>query len=88
MLTALRGFARTGVHRLEIGADDYLPKPFEPRELCCASATSCADAGPGEGEGATLPETIRFGAFVYASIAVNCAGARNSSASPNANARC
>ena len=32
MLTA-RGDAMDRVVGLEIGADDYLPKPFEPREL-------------------------------------------------------
>ena len=32
MLTA-RGDAMDRVVGLELGADDYLPKPFEPREL-------------------------------------------------------
>jgi DNA-binding response OmpR family regulator len=32
MLTA-RGDAMDRIVRLELGADDYLPKPFEPREL-------------------------------------------------------
>ena len=32
MLTA-RGEAADRIAGLELGADDYLPKPFEPREL-------------------------------------------------------
>jgi len=47
MLTA-RGDAMDRVIGLEIGADDYLPKPFEPRELlpgcvpfCAAAAVAC-----------------------------------------------
>jgi len=64
MLTA-RADSQDRVTGLEIGADDYLPKPFEPRELVLRLGNIMRRAGPGEGEGATLPETIRFGAFVY-----------------------
>jgi two-component system OmpR family response regulator len=38
MLTA-RGELSDRVVGLELGADDYLPKPFEPRELAARLAT-------------------------------------------------
>jgi len=41
MLTA-RGEDVDRIVGLELGADDYLPKPFNPRELVPASAPSCA----------------------------------------------
>ena len=59
MLTA-RGETTDRIVGLEIGADDYLPKPFEPRELLArvrallrrASAPHAADpAAAGEGQG-------------------------------------
>jgi DNA-binding response OmpR family regulator len=46
MLTA-RGDPMDRVVGLEMGADDYLPKPFEPRELLARCARSCAAAEPG-----------------------------------------
>lgn len=41
LLTA-RGEATDRIVGLEIGADDYVVKPFEPRELVAGSARSCA----------------------------------------------
>ena len=52
MLTA-RGELSDKVVGLEIGADDYLPKPFEPRELAARLATILRRARPGAG-GAVL----------------------------------
>ncbi len=46
MLTA-RGELSDKVVGLEIGADDYLPKPFEPRELAARLATILRRARPG-----------------------------------------
>jgi len=48
MLTA-RGELSDKVVGLEIGADDYLPKPFEPRELAARLATILRRARPGGG---------------------------------------
>lgn len=55
MLTA-RGDAMDRVVGLELGADDYLPKPFEPRELLARLRAILRRAQPG-----TLAETLRFG---------------------------
>jgi two-component system phosphate regulon response regulator OmpR len=61
MLTA-RGEAESRIQGLEIGADDYLGKPFEPRELSLRIASILRRARP-----ATLPpvEQVRFGEFVF-----------------------
>ena len=56
MLTA-RGEVMDRVVGLELGADDYLPKPFEPRELVARLQTVLRRrraSGPGNGSGATL----------------------------------
>jgi DNA-binding response OmpR family regulator len=56
MLTA-RGDAMDRVVGLEIGADDYLPKPFEPRELLARLRAILRRAKAGEGRS----EVLRFG---------------------------
>lgn len=56
MLTA-RGEVMDRVVGLELGADDYLPKPFEPRELVARLQTVLRRrraSAPGNGSGATL----------------------------------
>ncbi len=68
MLTA-RGEVMDRVVGLELGADDYLPKPFEPRELVARLQTvlrrrapkvlASADAGLLRFEGLTLDATRR-----------------------------
>jgi two-component system phosphate regulon response regulator OmpR len=60
MLTALAD-AKDRVAGLEAGADDYLAKPFEPRELALRIASILRRARP---RGAT-PGVARFGAFSF-----------------------
>jgi two-component system phosphate regulon response regulator OmpR len=61
MLTA-RDAAESRITGLEIGADDYLSKPFEPRELSLRIANILKRAKPA----ASPPvENLRFGQFVF-----------------------
>ena len=61
MLTA-RDAAESRIKGLEMGADDYLTKPFEPRELSLRIANILKRAQPA----APQPvESVRFGPFVY-----------------------
>jgi two-component system, OmpR family, phosphate regulon response regulator OmpR len=61
MLTA-RDATESRIKGLEMGADDYLSKPFEPRELSLRIANILKRAQPA----ATPPaESVRFGPFVY-----------------------
>ena len=55
MLTA-RGDAMDRVIGLELGADDYLPKPFEPRELLARLRAVLR-----RGQGAAKADLLRFG---------------------------
>ena len=43
MLTA-RSTEEDRIRGLELGADDYVTKPFSPRERCCGSRLCCAAA--------------------------------------------
>jgi two-component system phosphate regulon response regulator OmpR len=47
---------------LEIGADDYLPKPFEPRELLLRIGNILKRNAPPPAP--SRPELVRFGPFV------------------------
>ncbi|MFM9968818.1 MAG: response regulator [Burkholderiales bacterium] len=58
MLTA-RGDATDRIVGLELGADDYLPKPFEPRELL-ARLRAILRRGHG-GSALAQSDTLRFG---------------------------
>ncbi len=55
MLTA-RGEDTDRIVGLELGADDYLPKPFNPRELAARLKAVLRRTGP-----ALAPEVLRFG---------------------------
>jgi DNA-binding response OmpR family regulator len=59
MLTA-RGEAVDRIVGLELGADDYLPKPFEPRELLARLRAILRRRGTGAGGAAARPP-LRFG---------------------------
>jgi two-component system, OmpR family, phosphate regulon response regulator OmpR len=61
MLTA-RDAAESRIKGLEMGADDYLSKPFEPRELSLRIASILKRAQPAV---ASPAESVRFGPFVY-----------------------
>jgi two-component system phosphate regulon response regulator OmpR len=61
MLTA-RDAAESRIKGLEIGADDYMSKPFEPRELSLRIANILKRAQPAE---TPLVEQVGFGPFVY-----------------------
>jgi two-component system phosphate regulon response regulator OmpR len=61
MLTA-RDAAESRIEGLALGADDYLSKPFEPRELSLRIANILKRTQPA----APQPvESVRFGPFVY-----------------------
>jgi two-component system, OmpR family, phosphate regulon response regulator OmpR len=65
MLTA-RANPEDRVTGLEIGADDYLPKPFEPRELVLRlgnilKRSAANDARPPSGQ----TQSVRFGPFTF-----------------------
>jgi two-component system phosphate regulon response regulator OmpR len=61
MLTA-RDAAESRIKGLEIGADDYVSKPFEPRELSLRIANILKRTSPAE---PTQVESVRFGPFVF-----------------------
>ena len=63
MLTA-RAEAEDRVRGLEAGADDYLAKPYEPRELLLRIASILRRAAPRPSNGGD--RLVRFGAFVFA----------------------
>jgi two-component system phosphate regulon response regulator OmpR len=61
MLTA-RHETESRIEGLQAGADDYLAKPFEPRELSLRIGNILKRAQPAA---ASAPESVRFGRFVF-----------------------
>jgi two-component system phosphate regulon response regulator OmpR len=65
MLTA-RADAADRITGLEIGADDYLPKPFDPRELILRLGNILRRAEPREvAAPEAAPDAVRFGPFTF-----------------------
>ena len=62
MLTA-KGDPMDRVIGLEIGADDYLPKPFEPRELLARIRAILRRRGEGPAAQAATQPVLRFGSL-------------------------
>jgi two-component system, OmpR family, phosphate regulon response regulator OmpR len=62
MLTA-KGDPMDRIIGLEVGADDYLPKPFEPRELLARIRAILRRNGGHEGSAAAAPKLLRFGSL-------------------------
>jgi two-component system response regulator CpxR len=76
MLTA-RGDDVDRIVGLEMGADDYLPKPFNPRELVARiRAVQRRSGAPSPGTGSAGLETLRAGDLELRPLArtVRCAG--------------
>jgi two-component system phosphate regulon response regulator OmpR len=63
LLLTARAEAEDRISGLETGADDYLTKPFEPRELSLRIASILRRAAPAPAP-ATL-QVIRFGPFLF-----------------------
>ncbi|HLW87442.1 MAG TPA: response regulator transcription factor [Terriglobales bacterium] len=62
LLLTARGEDVDRIVGLEIGADDYLPKPFNPRELVARiRAILRRTQGGGKSEAESIPEVIRVG---------------------------
>ncbi len=62
MLTA-KGDPMDRIIGLELGADDYLPKPFEPRELLARIRAILRRRTDHSGSGAALAQALRFGSL-------------------------
>ncbi len=62
LILSARGEAEMRIQGLEIGVDDYVAKPFEPRELSLRVASILKRAQPAAPQTA---ESVRFGQFVF-----------------------
>lgn len=62
LILSARGEAEMRIQGLEIGVDDYVAKPFEPRELSLRVASILKRAQPPAPMSA---ESVRFGPFVF-----------------------
>ena len=67
MLLTARGEAEDRIQGLEVGADDYLPKPFEPRELLLRISAILRRSAEPVDERSTPepPRTLSLGACRY-----------------------
>lgn len=64
LLLTAKGETRDRIAGLEAGADDYLVKPFEPRELLLRIATILRRTRP-LAAAAEAPQVLRFGPFRF-----------------------
>ncbi len=64
MLTA-RSESKDRVRGLEAGADDYLVKPFEPKELSLRVASILRRAAAAPTQASAPPQFVRFGEFTF-----------------------
>ena len=87
MLTA-RGEPHDRVRGLEIGVDDYLSKPFEPRELLLRIGSVLAPHPGGARSASPRPRSCASARSRFRSSAANCAPATRSCGSPSASAKC
>src|ERR1700759_1957620 len=62
LMPTAKAEADSRIQGLELGADDYVSKPFEPRELSLRIANILRRASPPP---AAPPESARFGPFVF-----------------------
>ena len=61
LLLTARGLPEDRIQGLELGADDYLSKPFEPRELLLRVSALMRRAGPAKPE----KQEVKFGACTF-----------------------
>ena len=64
LLLTAKGEANERILGLEAGADDYMSKPFEPKELVLR-INSILRRMPKESTGVTLPKTLHMGGIRY-----------------------
>ena len=64
LLLTAKGEANERILGLEAGADDYMSKPFEPKELVLR-INSILRRMPKESSGVTLPKTLHMGPIRY-----------------------
>jgi two-component system phosphate regulon response regulator OmpR len=62
LLLTARGMPEDRIRGLSIGADDYVPKPFEPAELALRINAILRRTVANRGE---APETVTFGPFAF-----------------------
>ena len=65
VMISARGEELDRIVGLEVGADDYLPKPFNPRELLARIRAVLRRSGPPTGPAPGREEGIRFGDFRF-----------------------
>jgi len=64
LLLTARGETEDRIRGLEAGADDYLPKPFEPKELLLR-INAILRRAPATAPGATTPKILHLGQMRY-----------------------